>query len=91
LLAPFGNRPFSKYQGRKIEALKSRFSRLVSMLHESGRIDARYSFHDLRHAFAETHKTKGLFWLKNALGHSSVSVTEGYLRNVLKTDPKSFG
>lgn len=89
ILAPLGSRPFARYQGRKIEALKWRFSDAVAKLHEAGKLAAKYSPHDLRHAYAEQHKDRGLYWLKDALGHSSVAITETYLRNTLGIDPRA--
>ena len=50
------------------------------------KLGAVYSWHDLRHAFAERNAGRGLVWLRDRLGHSSVSVTERYLRNVLSVD-----
>ncbi len=38
------------------------------------------------HAFAEKSAGRGLVWLRDRLGHSSVAVTERYLRNVLGVD-----
>lgn len=85
-----GPRPFAGYPGRRIDALKARFAYLVAGLVQAGRVAAPYSPHDLRHAFAEVHKDRGLYWLKDALGHASVSVTETYLRNTLGIDPRSI-
>ena len=88
VLAPLGSRPFARYTGRKLEALKGRFSEATARLHKTGRIAAKYSPHDLRHSFAEANKDRGLYWLKEALGHSSVAITELYLKNTLGIDPR---
>ena len=51
----------------------------------AGRLDARYSVHDLRHAFAvRFYAGSGhdLYATKQALGHASVAVTERYLRSL---------
>jgi integrase len=66
--------------------LKTRLARLCAQLMVDGKIGAVYSWHDLRHAFAERNAARGLVWLRDRLGHSSVSVTERYLRNVLNAD-----
>jgi site-specific recombinase XerD len=60
------------------------FAYLTGKLHAAGAIRARYSVHDLRHAFAvrKQRETKDVYAVKQALGHSSVSVTEGYLRSL---------
>ena len=66
--------------------LKTRLARLCWRLLTDGKIGAVYSWHDLRHAFAERNAGRGLTWLRDRLGHASVGVTERYLRNVLKAD-----
>ena len=66
--------------------LKTRLARLCAQLMIDGKLGAVYSWHDLRHAFAERNADRGLVWLRDRLGHSSVSVTERYLRNVLNVD-----
>jgi len=65
-------------------ALSMKVSRLCKKLHKAGLISASFSAHDFRHAFAETHSDKGLLWLRDRLGHSSISITERYLRNSLR-------
>jgi len=66
--------------------LKTRLARLCAQLEEDGKVSAVYSWHDLRHAFAERNAGRGLVWLRDRLGHSGVAVTERYLRNVLNAD-----
>jgi integrase len=66
--------------------LKTRLARLCTELVAERKIAAVYSWHDLRHAFAERNAGRGLVWLRDRLGHSSVSVTERYPRNVLNAD-----
>jgi len=80
-----GRQPFAQ---ETVGALRLRFVRLIARLHADGQVAARYSVHDLRHGFAERNKRRGLYWLAKALGHSSVGVTEGYLRNSLGVDPR---
>jgi integrase len=55
-----------------------------------GEIAAVNSLHDLRHAFAQRNAGRGLVWLRERLGHSSVSVTERYLRDVLRVDTEKM-
>lgn len=59
---------------------------LCAQLVADGKIVAVYSWHDLRHAFAERNKDRGLVWLRDRLGHASVAITGRYLRNVLSVD-----
>ncbi|MBE3063508.1 MAG: site-specific integrase [Spirochaetes bacterium] len=70
--------------------LKTRLARLCAHLMLDGRIAAVYSWHDLRHAFAERNAARGLVWLRDRLGHSGVAVTERYLRNVLNADTREM-
>ena len=64
--------------------LKTRLCAAGLML--DGKFSAVYSWHDLRHAFAQRNAGRGLVWLRDRFRHSSVSVTERYLRNVLHVD-----
>jgi integrase len=66
-----------------IALLKTRLARQLLL---DGRLSAAYSWHDLCHAFAERNAGRGLVWLRDRLGHSSISVTERYRRNVLNVD-----
>jgi integrase len=66
--------------------LKMRLARLCAQLMLERKLNAMYSWHDLRHASAERNADRGLVWLRDRLGHSSVSLTERYLRNVLGVD-----
>lgn len=60
------------------------FEYLARKLREAGRIRARYSVHDLRHAFAVRlyQETHDVYQVEKALGHANVGVTEGYLRSI---------
>ncbi len=71
-------------------AMKTRLSRITRPLAEAGRIRTAYSWHDFRHAFAERNAHRGLVWLRDRLGQSSVSVTERYLRNTLGRDTRGL-
>jgi len=84
------NRGREPFAGETEGALRMRFSRIVSRLCDAGKVSARFSVHDLRHAFAERNKGRGLYWLARALGHASVAVTEKYLRNTLGVDPRTI-
>ena len=64
--------------------ITDRFRRLAIRLHGACKLQARYSVHDLRHAFAvrlyET--TRDVYQVEKALGHATVAVTETYLRSL---------
>jgi integrase len=57
---------------------------LTGRLKAAGQIQAQYSAHDLRHAFAVRvyTATRDVYETKKALGHASVTVTETYLRSL---------
>ena len=71
-----------------IARLKTRLARLCRQLTLEGKLAAVYSWHDLRHAYAERNAGRGLLWLRDRLGHSSVAVTERDLRNTLSANTK---
>ena len=73
-------------EGLMIARLQMKLQRLCFQLVAQGRIQAVYSFHDLRHAFAEANSAKGLRWLQRRLGHAAIAITEKYLRNTLAMD-----
>ena len=73
-----------------IARLQMKLQRLCQRLVAHGRIQAVYSFHDLRHAFAEANAAKGLRWLQRRLGHSAIAITEKYLRNTLAVDTEKL-
>ncbi|MCX7038017.1 MAG: site-specific integrase [Spirochaetes bacterium] len=60
------------------------FEYLARKVFQAGRIRARYSVHDLRHAFAVRlyESTHDVYQVEQALGHASVGVTETYLRSL---------
>jgi site-specific recombinase XerD len=65
--------------------ISGRFAYLVERLEKAGTIRARYSVHDLRHAFAVRlyeESKHDLRLVKKALGHSGISTTERYLRSL---------
>lgn len=73
--------PFGGYSAEKV---RKAFEYIVRQLYAEGRIRARYSVHDLRHAFAcrEYLKDRDIYRVSKALGHAGVSVTERYLRSL---------
>ncbi len=73
--------PFAE---RTAQVIKDSFPVLVNRLCAAGKLEAVYSAHDLRHAFAVRlyKRTIDICRVQNALGHASVSVTEGYLRSL---------
>jgi integrase len=73
-----------------IARLQMKLQRLCQRLVAEGRIYAVYSFHDLRHAFAEANAAHGLRWLQRRLGHAAIAITEKYLRNTLALDTEKL-
>jgi integrase len=73
-----------------VARLQMKLQRLCQELVAEGRIQAIYSFHDLRHAYAEAKAGKGLRWLQRRLGHASIAITEKYLRNTLALDTEKL-
>jgi len=73
--------PFEAFTTAKISKA---FEYLARKLVEAGRLKARYSVHDLRHAFAVRfyQATHDIYATSKALGHANVSVTETYLRSM---------
>lgn len=71
-------------------ALKTRLARHCARLAQEGKIRTVYSFHDFRHAFADMNSGRGLVWLRDRLGQSSIVTTEKYLKNVLKRDTRGM-
>jgi site-specific recombinase XerC len=74
----------SPFTGFSAAAIADRFRRLAIKLHEAGKLQARYSVHDLRHAFAVRLyvATHDVYQVEKALGHATVAVTETYLRSL---------
>ena len=66
------------------ESIAKAFECLSRKTHAAGKLQARYSVHDLRHAFATRlyQACYDVYQVKTALGHSSVSATERYLRSL---------
>lgn len=60
------------------------FRYLIRRLHGEGKLKARYSVHDLRHAFATRLylETRDIYRVSRALHHATVDVTARYLRSL---------
>jgi integrase len=73
--------PFAELTATRI---LDRVRYLVRKLLAEGKLRARYSLHDLRHAFAVRlyQDTHDVYQVEQALGHASVGVTEQYLRSI---------
>ena len=69
-----------------VQRLKMRLSRVETELLVKKKISAAYSWQDFRHAYASLNAHKGISWVAAHLGHSSIAITERYLRNVLALD-----
>jgi len=65
-------------------ALAARFRYITERLAVAGRISAVFSVHDLRHSFAVENyrQTRDVYAVKELLGHSSIQVTEFYLKGM---------
>ena len=94
---PFGNVSLAKRntgtstsndEERFTAVMKTRLARHVGKRKEEGKIKATYSFHDFRHAFADRNADKGLLWIQQHLGQTSLAATEKYMRNVLGKDTR---
>ena len=74
----------SPFQDKAVHQIEDGFRYLTKKLHASGQIAARYSCHDLRHAFAVQvyNATHDVYQVEKALGHANVGVTETYLRSL---------
>lgn len=75
------NAPFSEWN---TERVSSTFQYHIAKLYAAGKISYKYSCHDMRHFFALAHYTenKDLYSLSKLLNHSSIAVTEIYLRGL---------
>jgi site-specific recombinase XerD len=76
--------------GNLIALLKMRLQRACEKLLVERQISASFSWHDFRHAYAQTHLDRGMAWLRDRLGHASIAITERYLRNVLAVDTREM-
>jgi site-specific recombinase XerD len=74
----------SPFGGMSAGQIADAFRYQSAKLHREGELQARYSVHDLRHAFAVRlyKSTHDVYQVKQALGHANVTVTEKYLRSL---------
>ena len=74
----------SPFKATTAESIAKAFEYLARKAHAAGKIAARYSVHDLRHAFAVRlyQGTRDVYQVEKALGHANVAVTETYLRSL---------
>jgi len=70
------------FDGIKANTLEKRIARAIVKLYETGKVQAKYSCHDFRHFFAvaEYQKDRDIRRVSKLLGHTSISVTENYLK-----------
>lgn len=75
------NEPFPRWNSAKIS---SEFQYHIKKLYCQKRISYKYSAHDLRHYFALMDYTehKDIYRLSKLLGHSSIAITEIYLKGL---------
>lgn len=75
------NEPF---KNKSSEVVRVTFATTCKRLHQHGVIKESYSVHDIRHLFAVSFykKTKDIYALKNLLNHSSIAITEVYLKSL---------
>ena len=72
------------FESMTTNALKLRIYRQTMRLCKEGKINAAYSAHDFRHYFAvvQYQKDRDIYRLSKLLDHTSISITEGYLRSL---------
>lgn len=68
----------------KAERLESLFKYYTSRLYNAGKINYKYSCHDMRHYYAliNYYETKDIYRVSKLLFHTSVNVTENYLKGL---------
>lgn len=76
--------------GRPYSTVASRFNFLVRQLEKRHRDFRRFRFHDLRHLHAVEWLRSGrsIYSLQHRLGHSSIQVTEGYLKYLTEDEQR---
>ncbi len=82
LLKKYNFKPNEPFAGSK--ALKANIERRVRKLYAIGKLNLIFSCHSFRHYFAvaEYRVDKDIYRVELLLGHSSISVTERYLRSL---------
>jgi integrase/recombinase XerD len=77
--------------GQPYSTVASRFGFLIRQLEERHSDVRRFRFHDLRHLHAVEWLRSGrsIYSLQQRLGHSSIQVTEGYLRYLTEDEQRA--
>jgi integrase len=72
------------FTGRSTNSIEIMIAYYIKKLHQSGKVKAAYSCHDFRHfaAAREYGKDKDILRVRDFLNHSSVVITERYLRSL---------
>jgi site-specific recombinase XerC len=72
------------FSGIKTNTLEQRVNRAIKKLYKTGKIQAAYSCHDLRHYYTITEykADRDIHRVSKLLGHASIQVTESYLRGL---------
>jgi len=72
------------FYGIKANTLEKQIARAIDKLYEAGKVQAKYSAHDFRHFFAvaEYRKDNDIRRVSKLLSHTSILVTETYLRGL---------
>jgi site-specific recombinase XerD len=75
------HKPFTGFSSN---ALKTRVKKQMERLYKAGLIRNQYSSHDFRHyyAVAEYKKNKDIYRVSKLLFHSSIAITERYLKGI---------
>lgn len=73
------------------DTLTSRFSKVISVLHEQGEIDKLYTFHDLRRTFiTRALDNNSIKEVMMAVGHQNIETTMKYIVDDRKLDSDLF-
>jgi site-specific recombinase XerD len=72
------------FAGQTVNSIEKAVRYLTEKLYKSGAIEAAYSCHDFRHFYAVTEyqKDKDIHRVKDLLHHSSIEITDNYLRSL---------
>ncbi len=72
------------FKAHSSEVIRNTLYNICKRLFNHGKIEACYSVHDIRHYFAISFykNTKDLYALKSLLNHSSIAITEIYLKSL---------
>lgn len=75
---------YSPFKGVNTDSLKNKIQYEVEKLYKAGKINAPYSAHDFRHYYAVTEysKDKDIYRVSKLLNHTSIQITETYLKGL---------